>query len=188
MKNLNKILLKGIFLSFLLSTVSLKKFRNFKKKSKLDEKEIILDSLDYKYAEMVPLVSSGYGSKYVDGNIPVISSVQAVNSQGLYYDGSANINAWRIECANYDNTPTQCLQNKLCGLCGRSCVPGTPKGPISPCNSVFHFNDPNKPLNAFNAADINLYYAIPKGNKIESGFVKTYTPDMSTAYVNRPYM
>lgn len=78
--------------------------------------------------------------------------------------------------------PQACVNNQSCGWCGdkSKCIPGTSKGPLSPClRKTFIFNQNSKKWNPLKASTININHG--------GAVIHTQVPDLDKINVKSPY-
>lgn len=118
--------------------------------------------------------------KSVTGNPQV--TPQSINTSGIYYDGSENLNVKVVNCNTWSLSPSDCVNNKNCGWCGdsRTCIPGNASGPLASCaRASYHFTAPQGAWNPMNAGTINI--------NTEGRTILTHTPDVSGMKVRNYY-
>ncbi len=105
----------------------------------------------------------------------------------LYYDGTYNLSAIKVECNVYTTVPSDCVHNSSCGWCGEksSCINGNIHGPLMPClRNTFLYTAPNPEWDPIKAASINVI-AVGKDGRPQTHIVPE--PDVSQLPVNDPY-
>lgn len=78
--------------------------------------------------------------------------------------------------------PEKCVENQSCGWCGdrSSCIPGTSRGPLSPClRNTFIFDNSSKNWNPLKASTININHG--------GAVIQVPNPHMDEINVNKPY-
>lgn len=188
MKNTYKILVFTftvlLLINFSLESLKKKKKHNLKKEKKSKvvnnvlNDPIVMENSGYRSPIIVERLSMGRDPEYFQ-SAPFDAEI--VNTGDVYYNGKEHLNAKIIEC-NSLTIPTECMASALCGWCGHSnsCIPGTPKGPLTKCSGKFAFTKADQ-LNAFNAGTINLNVRKQNG---DPALIKTDTPDMSSIILN----
>lgn len=87
-----------------------------------------------------------------------------------------------VDCNVYSTRPEQCVNNQGCGWCGdkNKCIPGTSRGPLSPClRKTFMYEKVTNKWNPLKAGTVNINH----GGKV----IHTDTPDLNRVEIKNPY-